>query len=59
MEQQFGAGLAGVVAARGSDTKKWNVDETADDILYTSIGLAAMEPQPWQNRPSALSVRSN
>jgi acyl-homoserine lactone acylase PvdQ len=44
--------LTKVVAQLGTDSSRWNADETADDIVYTAVGLVGVDPQPWQNRPT-------
>jgi hypothetical protein len=49
-------GLSAVVAKLGTDPTKWNAVESADEIVYTAVGLVGVDPQPWQNRPTFQQV---
>ncbi len=50
------ASLEKVIGALGPNPSTWNADESGDDILYTSVGLVGVAPQPWQNRPTFQQV---
>jgi acyl-homoserine lactone acylase PvdQ len=43
-------------AQQGANPAAWDVDETADEIRYVTVGVAGIDPIPWQNRPTFQQV---
>jgi hypothetical protein len=50
------ASIALTVKKLGGDPSTWNVDEKADAISYTAVGLIDVPDMPWQNRPTFQQV---
>jgi acyl-homoserine lactone acylase PvdQ len=48
--------LADTVEALGSDTSRWDADETSDAIHFQAVGLVSVPDIPWQNRPTFQQV---
>ncbi|MDX1658921.1 MAG: penicillin acylase family protein [Nitriliruptorales bacterium] len=40
----------------GQDPETWDVDESAEQIQFSAIGLANQRPMHWQNRPTFQQV---
>ncbi len=48
--------LKAAVDSLGSNPSEWGVDEHADDIRYSAVGLVGLPNSPWQNRPTFQQV---
>jgi acyl-homoserine lactone acylase PvdQ len=42
--------------AFGADPATWDVDEAADAIQFTAVGVQGQDPMQWQNRPTFQQV---
>ncbi|MDQ4005442.1 MAG: penicillin acylase family protein, partial [Actinomycetota bacterium] len=45
-----------IEADQGSDMSAWDVDEIEDQIMFLPVGVAGVDPIPWQNRPTFQQV---
>ena len=48
----FDAAVSALEGEFGGDPSAWQVDETLDEIRFTSVGVSGIDPIPWQNRPT-------
>ncbi len=56
LRASLAAAIAELVERFGSDPADWDVDEDADDIHFTPMGLQGQAPMQWQNRPTFQQV---
>ena len=54
--ESFDAAVTQLETDQGTNPATWNADETLDEIRYTSVGVAGIDPIPWQNRPTFQQV---
>jgi hypothetical protein len=52
----FNDAVSALEQSFGSSTSAWQVDETVDEIRFTSVGVSGIDPIPWQNRPTFQQV---
>ncbi|MDX1620259.1 MAG: penicillin acylase family protein [Nitriliruptorales bacterium] len=50
------ASIDAMAAEFGEDPATWDVDESAEQIQFSALGLASQRPMHWQNRPTFQQV---
>ncbi|HYC56061.1 MAG TPA: penicillin acylase family protein [Candidatus Binatia bacterium] len=56
LQESLAETVSALTDAYGSDPAGWQVEEAAEQIQFSAVGLAAVEPMQWQNRPTFQQV---